>query len=530
MQKKVPRDSTGILLFVVVLLAIILRCYRIGDPFDGFHAFNEGWYASTARNFQHAPLSAPTVAPGMIDYKIRPVYPYLAYFSMKIFGYNEAAARGVTVVFGIAAILFVYIITTMLANSSAGIGAALVFSFMPISVLLGRQAQPDMTSVALTLAAACLYLRARLNPGKGTPIAFAGAGILWGLAIFTKNTAVLLLPGILMAEPFLPRQNTANLKKTLLFIIPAVLIPLPFAFMLAKRSLHEVLFIYESFEFNLPSVKTWFYIFREAMWGMSPPVFFAGLAGLLLTPFGNNKKTAAALAMFIPFMVFYIMKNVHSYYLLGASPFFAIGAGLLIGRLKKDTFLLTIMLITLVTAIHSFVLLASLKWDNTRLQAMFNDFRLEDKKITIVADAAINDNLRSLFFYYLPDADIIRKQDIGQPTTPQVPCADSQNRVFMVDPYDSTAAVSEIATAYSNDVFAIDFMGRLFLYVPMNKHSFIPRDMSILPSDSTVLVPTVRRIFRTPSIMSTPMPEGYCLVLQKDGLVFVPSQAIKNDR
>jgi hypothetical protein len=109
------------------------------------------------------------------------------------FGVSEVAGRLLSAAFGVGTLLVVYATGSLLYNRRTGLVAMLLLAVMPYHVVVTRQVLLDGTMVFFATTA--LYLTARYCKGLGERWLIAAGGVL-GLAILTKETAVVLVGGI----------------------------------------------------------------------------------------------------------------------------------------------------------------------------------------------------------------------------------------------------------------------------------------------------------------------------------------------
>jgi 4-amino-4-deoxy-L-arabinose transferase-like glycosyltransferase len=209
------------LLIALLLGAFALRVHYLAH--DRFHA-DEALYAGWAlRILDDDPLllDEPVDKP--------PLYLYLLAASMRLFGTSEVAARWPNMAASMINVALLYRLARRLYDRSTGRWAALFLACSPYAVLFARTAFTDPLLVTWTLAALNLIATGRpsspplgrtyrsgwearpefsyrpplaLRPGGGRtqappPLGEVGWGLCAGLALATKQHALLLLPLIL---------------------------------------------------------------------------------------------------------------------------------------------------------------------------------------------------------------------------------------------------------------------------------------------------------------------------------------------
>ncbi len=510
MNETKPSKRIAVILLLIILAGgAALRLWRVDDPFGGYHSLNEAWYSATARNYEYNSFFNPTVSKGLVDYKVRPVYSYLAYLAMRVVGFNEAAPRLVSVVFSLAGLVCTYLIGCILATPAAGLLAAAFLAAGPAFTMLGNQAQPDTTYVTLTLASLWLYLVSRNHPRESA--LKAAAGIVWGIAIFTKNFAVLLLPGIAMAELLEARSLRWLNRRFFWFLLPAVVIPAPFLiyhFIAHPGAIPE---IYQKTAPRFPDLKIGIYIAKEIIWAMSPFVCGLGVYGLVSSVVKKRKAGVWLASLGAPFLLLYLFLFVHSYYLLGFVPFLTLAAadGFAEGKtLRRWSPVLAAVLI--ISTFQTVATLASVKWEQTQFKQIGSDINRTGRPAAIVLSPDVSGSYISLFYYYLPGAlvyyrDDMKKDSAGYALIPE------DRRVYIVDFADkANATAGPNRKLYSHAVLGMTFAGKAIVWIPYGKHSFIPGAIRLIRAQD-VGGPGVKPVAVAPSLIVTEMPEGYKL-------------------
>jgi len=506
---KLTKRIAFILLLIILAGGAALRIWRIGDPFGGYHSLNEAWYSATARNFQHNSFFNPTVTNGLIDYKVRPVYSYLAYLSMRVFGFGEAAPRLVSVAFSLAGIVFTYLLGCILATPAAGLLAAAFLAVGPVFTILGNQAQPDAAYVTLTLAALWLYLTSRYHPRESA--IKAAAGLLWGFAIFTKNFAFLLFPGIVLAEIAETRSLRWLNRRFLWFLYPVIVIPAPFLiyhFIVHPGAIAE---IYQKTAPRVPTFNVGIYITKEIIWAMSP--FICGLAiyGLAVSIVKKLKAGIWLASLIVPFFFLYVFLYVHSYYLLGFVPFLALAAAEPFSdRNTLRRWAPALAAFLLFSIFQTVATLSSVKWEQTQFKQIGADINGIGRPAAMVLSPDVSGSYISLFYYYLPDALVFYRDDLKKDTEGYA-LIPADRHIYMVDFADKTnMTLSRNQKLYSHGVLGITFAGKAIVWLPYGKHSFIPGGIRLIRANRSG-VPGVKTVATAPSLVLTEMPDDYKL-------------------
>lgn len=108
------------------------------------------------------------------------------------------AGRLLSVAFGLALILVVYMLGARLGNRRLGLMAAAIAAVLPEFVVHSHYAMTDMALATMAALALYLLLRAYDNWASDGPWAYVGAGFVCGLAASTKFTGALLVLPLLL--------------------------------------------------------------------------------------------------------------------------------------------------------------------------------------------------------------------------------------------------------------------------------------------------------------------------------------------
>ena len=232
----VEKRTYWLLLIPLLLGAFALRVHYLAH--DRFHA-DEALYAGWAlRILDDDPflLDEPVDKP--------PLYLYLLAASMRLFGTSEVAARWPNLAASMVNVALLYRLARCLYDRRTGRWAAFFLACSPYAVLFARTAFTDPLLVTWTLAALNALTPAtpirsvdpvrssRRSSHRGLQplLSLLWAGLCAGLALATKQHALLLIPLILalawIAHPHRSRRAGLLLRGTL----PALLgFALPYA-------------------------------------------------------------------------------------------------------------------------------------------------------------------------------------------------------------------------------------------------------------------------------------------------------------
>lgn len=193
-----PRLS-AVAVMIVLGVGLGLRLVDLARPFYGFHMWNEVYYATIARNFDHYGLLQAYNYDwrGGSELGLRlgpsPFVPWLIHFSWRLLGASEAAARAPILALGMLSLLAIYFIARELYDAATGLLAAAFAAVMPGAVFMSRQVALDSPMVAFGLTAVWTLLRARREP-RGRLLMVAASSLCLGVSVFVKYTGVLFVP------------------------------------------------------------------------------------------------------------------------------------------------------------------------------------------------------------------------------------------------------------------------------------------------------------------------------------------------
>lgn len=243
------------LLLVILLLALMLRLYKIDSPIADWHSWRQADTAAVARNFykegfnpflpKYDDMSGVSEAGGPNPIRYRfvefPIYPSLVYLGYLVRGgVDERIARIVNIFFSLGSLVFVYLITKKYLGQFEALVAALLFALLPFNIFYSRVILPEPSLVFFSLGMFWFVSEAKLSLG----IFFTTAALL------TKPTAVLYLFPLMFSWPF-------NRRQTLIYLLSF----LPFIFWRVWISLHPEGIPASNWLFNGDHIR-----FKPAFW------------------------------------------------------------------------------------------------------------------------------------------------------------------------------------------------------------------------------------------------------------------------
>ncbi|MCL5292772.1 MAG: glycosyltransferase family 39 protein [Actinobacteria bacterium] len=396
-------------LAVVVLLGIILRAYRLTEPFGGFHAFNEAFYLSTAQKYLDKGLLSLIFSPN--DYNNPPFYSLLLVISFKLFGVSEAAARGVSVAASVLSIIYLYKLVKTIYNEKIGLMAAVIFAFSPGAALIGRNVQLEAVLVLLILSSAYYYVR---GIKENRPLLTGIGGALLGLGLVTKVPAILSIPAIAAWETWRRRSLRWVLDKTTLAFAGAF-VAFGFPWYLFQLVTNWGNFIgaqaHLASTFQMPGANFMRYAFYdELVWMLSPPIFYASLVATAWMLYKRQPSDILVLLITLVNLVFYTFYHFHTYYLIPVAPLAAVAVARGAYSLRiiswKRIAITSVCLATL-SIFFSLLLLGGQKYGKSSFANLESDLGADPDKLTIGVSKIVMDNTGPVLKQYVKRAKLI---------------------------------------------------------------------------------------------------------------------------
>jgi len=226
--------KSKLLLISIVLLASILRLYKLGEiprglyidePSIGFNAYS---ILTTAQDQygQFLPLSFQAFG----EYKL-PVYIYGTVPLLAIFGTSAFSVRLLSALAGITGTFGIYLLTKQILSTQKKSEliptiSALLFAISPWSIHFSRAAYEANLAVTLLIFAIYFFLRFVENQTKKSLIFSL---ILFVINLYTYNASRIIIPILILTLTvtyrkiiFKNRFNVISLSILLLLIIPSI--------------------------------------------------------------------------------------------------------------------------------------------------------------------------------------------------------------------------------------------------------------------------------------------------------------------
>jgi 4-amino-4-deoxy-L-arabinose transferase-like glycosyltransferase len=136
-------------IWVIALIAVVLRLYHINFPVAGWHSWRQADTAAIARNFYQNGfrLLYPQIdwggnAPGYVESEFQ-LYPFLVALLYKIFGAHDMVGRLLSVLFSSTTVLGLYLLTKKYCSDNVALWAAFLYAVIPLNIYFGRAFMPE---------------------------------------------------------------------------------------------------------------------------------------------------------------------------------------------------------------------------------------------------------------------------------------------------------------------------------------------------------------------------------------------------
>lgn len=192
------RPSFDLAVFLIVLLAIAFRLYRLDVPFVEGHSWRQVTNADITRHFAEGTMNPflPRVSWGGLNGVVGMEFPLLHYLTAivwRIFGESHISGRLVSMAFSIASVVLIFILGRRLFGTAAGRGAAFLFAVSPSLVFFGRAFMSDTPMVTFMIAAVVAWDWYFEQPHPSRAVI---ASALTALAALVKLPAIVVLAPI----------------------------------------------------------------------------------------------------------------------------------------------------------------------------------------------------------------------------------------------------------------------------------------------------------------------------------------------
>lgn len=212
-----PQALTALCLAGIMAGAVAMRIWALGGASFALGA-DDARYVAVAQN-----LAGGHLPSGQAEwFGARMVFLWPVALVFKITGADDYRAVVWPLAASLLSVLAAFLIGRELRGRRAGLVAAALVAVAPVEVLMSTRLSPDAVMPAFTALAVWAALRARRSTCPGAWL--AGSGLLLGAAWSARETAVLMLPVLVLAGwPVIRRGGRAALAgATGLLVVPLV--------------------------------------------------------------------------------------------------------------------------------------------------------------------------------------------------------------------------------------------------------------------------------------------------------------------
>jgi hypothetical protein len=306
----------------VVVPATVLRLWNLNAV--GFNS-DEAVYAGQAAGI----ASDPHLSKLFPVFRAHPLLFQMATSLVYRVHVSDLAPRLLAVGFGLATVAAGYAAGSRIYGRRAGLITALLLAAMPYLVVVNRQALLDGPMAFFTVVA--LWLLARLA-AEERPGALYGAGAALGLALISKETAIVLVPA---AYAFLALTPSVQVRLRDLWIffgcIAAVALPYPISLLVAGGSKSGQHFL--TWQLFRPPNHVWTFYATVVPPAIGIPVVLCGAGTLIAAAAGHRwswRESLLVCWIAVPLFFFQLWPVKGFQYLLPvAAPCAVLAAGLL---------------------------------------------------------------------------------------------------------------------------------------------------------------------------------------------------------
>jgi 4-amino-4-deoxy-L-arabinose transferase-like glycosyltransferase len=192
------RPSFDLAIFLIVLLAIAFRLFRIDIPFTEGHSWRQVTNADIARHFALGSMNIflPSVSWGGLNGVVGMEFPLLHYvtaIAWRIGGESQYVARLISLAFSVTSVVLIFLLGRRWFGAPAGRAAAFLLAVSPSMVFFGRAFMSDTPMVTFMVAAVLAWDRYFERPQLSRAIL---AVLLTALAPLVKLPAIVVLAPI----------------------------------------------------------------------------------------------------------------------------------------------------------------------------------------------------------------------------------------------------------------------------------------------------------------------------------------------
>lgn len=203
--KGISRRAELWLLGAVLGVAIIARLFFITSPLMDFHSERQTQTAAITRNFYQTDANIFTPrfiyvemrgreAPGVTGMEF-PVYQYIVSLAYRVFGAHDYIGRLFSLIFGVGAIYYAYLLVKKYYGARAALLAGAFFALNPAAVFFTRTFQPDPMAL-FSLVAGLYYLLDWFDTQAAASL--TRAALFMALSLLIKPPYIVVLAPIVL--------------------------------------------------------------------------------------------------------------------------------------------------------------------------------------------------------------------------------------------------------------------------------------------------------------------------------------------
>ncbi len=216
-----------ILLGVIIILAVLLRSYKLTSPLSDAYSWRQSDTAAVARNFtrtgfdllhpQYDDLSAIQSGienPKGLRFVEMPLYNALFALFYKIAPFIpiEVWGRIVSIQFSLIIIAILYYLALKEANRVTAVATGLIYAVFPSFVFFSRVVLPETPALAFTfLSILLLYRSLHIKKNATSPLLYLLASVCFGIGILIKPTVIFY--GVVLCYLFIRAYEFEVVKK-----------------------------------------------------------------------------------------------------------------------------------------------------------------------------------------------------------------------------------------------------------------------------------------------------------------------------
>lgn len=199
--RTIRREINSNALWIILLLATLIRAYHVDYPYIDFHGFRQSDTANVARGFYEHGFNilypeAAEFGQGNGAYEMEfGLVPFLVALLYMPLGVHEWVAHSVAIAFSLGTIVFVYLIALNYFSRRTALLAAFFVTVMPLSVYFGRTMMPESAMLMFTVAG--VYFASRYQSMRLSRYLILSA-VFISLATLVKVTSLYVLLPVAM--------------------------------------------------------------------------------------------------------------------------------------------------------------------------------------------------------------------------------------------------------------------------------------------------------------------------------------------